>query len=168
MISSHWTPPIPSPPTEALKISEHLVTSILRKVNPNKAAGPDRLRGRVLKDCSTQLGGVFTRMFQHLLDSGITPKHWKESTIIPIPKKTKPNNLKDYRPVALTSILCKCMERVVCHQLLGELEGKLDPLQVAYRTKKGTDDASLMLLDTVTKQLDSTHPHTRIHQLLTL
>lgn len=58
-----WTPPTLSPPTAALNISEHLVTSVLRKVDPNKAAGPDRLRGRVLKDCSTQLGGVFTRLF---------------------------------------------------------------------------------------------------------
>lgn len=155
-------PPTPNPPTEALNISEHLVTSVLCKVNPNKAAGPDRLRGRVLKDCSTQLGGVFTRLFQHLLDSGVTPEHWKESTIIAIPKKSKPSDLKDYRPVALTSILCKCMERVVCHQPRGELEGKLDPLQVAYRTKRGTDDGCLMLLDTVTRQLDSKHPHTRI------
>lgn len=49
----------------------------------------------------------------------------------------------------------------VSHQLLGELEGNLVLLQVAYRAKRGTNDASLMLLDTVTKQLHSTHPHTR-------
>ncbi len=116
----------------------------------------------MLKECSTQLGGVLTRLFQHLLDTSTVPNQRKESTIIPIPKKTRSKDLKDYRPVALTSILCKCMERAVCTLLLGELSDKLDPLQFAYKAKRGTEDASLMLLDTVTKQLDSTHPHTRI------
>ncbi len=157
-----WTPETLSSPLQAPTIDEQLVTSILHRVNPDKTAGPDRLRGRVLKECSTQLGGVLTRLFQHLLDTSTVPNQRKESTIIPIPKKTRSKDLKDYRPVALTSILCKCMERAVCTLLLGELSDKLDPLQFAYKAKRGTEDASLMLLDTVTKQLDSTHPHTRI------
>ena len=39
---------------------------------------------------------------------------------------------------------------------------KLDPFQFAYRARRGVEDASLTLLDTVTKNLDSAHPHTRI------
>ena len=37
----------------------------------------------------------------------------KHSTIVPVPKKTKPTSLNDYRPVALTSIIMKCFERLV-------------------------------------------------------
>lgn len=157
-----WTPETHSPSLQPIIVSEQLVTSILRRVNPNKAAGPDRLRGRVLKECHIQLSGVLTRLFQLLLDSGTVPERWKESTIIPLPKKARPKDLQDYRPVALTSILCKCMERVVADQLVAELSDKLDPLQFAYRAKRGTEDASLRLLDRATKQLDSTHPQTRI------
>lgn len=32
----------------------------------------------------------------------------------------------------------------------------------SYKAKRGPEETSLMLLDPVTKQLDSTHPHTRI------
>lgn len=103
------------------------MTSILSRVHPHKASGPDRLKGRVLRNCSTQLGGVLTRLFQLLLDSGCVPNLWKESTIIPVPKKTHPKELKDYRPVALTSDLCKCMERVVGKYLSEMLTNKLDP-----------------------------------------
>lgn len=158
---SNWTCPTLSSPS-TLIIDEQLVTSILHRVNPHKAPGPDRLRGRVLKDCATQLGGVLTRLFQLLLDSGCIPNQWKESIIIPIPRKAHAKDMKDYRPVALTSVLCKCMEKAVGDQLSDMLSDKLDPLQFAYRARRSVEDASLTLLDTVTKHLDSAHPHTRI------
>eukprot|EP00064_Thunnus_orientalis_P012682 superscaffoldBa00001974_g12717 len=110
---TNWTLPNPSPSLQAFTIDEHLVTSILCRVNPQKASGPDKLRGMVPKNCSTRLSGVFTKLFQCLLDSGWVPSQWKESPITPIPKKTHAKDLNDHRPVALTSVLCKCMERVV-------------------------------------------------------
>lgn len=69
---SNWTCPTLSSPS-TLIIDEQRLTSILHRVNPHKAPGPDGLRGRVLKYCSTQLGGVLTRLFQLLLDSGCIP-----------------------------------------------------------------------------------------------
>ena len=50
----------------------------------------------------------------------------------------------------------------MCGLLSPMLAEKLDPLQFAYKAKRGVEDASLTLLDTVARQLDSTHPHTRI------
>lgn len=79
---------------QLLTVDEQLVTSILQKVNPYKASGPDRLEGRVLKGCTPQLGAVITRLFQLLLDSGCVPSQWKESSIIPIPKKARAKNAK--------------------------------------------------------------------------
>eukprot|EP00064_Thunnus_orientalis_P024650 superscaffoldBa00010914_g24952 len=70
---SNRTLPSPSPSHKALTINGQLVTTILSTVNPHKASGPDRLRGKVLKDCSAQLSGVCTKLFQCLLDSGCVP-----------------------------------------------------------------------------------------------
>ena len=33
------------------------------------------------------------------------------SKLVPVPKKSKPDTLNDYRPVALKSVAMKCMER---------------------------------------------------------
>lgn len=90
-----------------LTINIHLVTSILKRLNPLKAPGPDRLRGRVLKNFN-QLSGPLTRVFQQFLDSGSVPNQRKESAIIP--NKTHP---KDYIAVVLTSLLCQRTERTV-------------------------------------------------------
>lgn len=98
---------------------------------------------------ATQLGGIMTLLFQLLLDPGFVPHSWKESTVIPIPKISSAKVPKDYRPVPLTSVLCKCMERVVCGLLSSSVAEKLE-LQFAYKAQRGVEDAFLTLLDTIT------------------
>ena len=66
--------------------------------------------------------------------------------------------MKDFRPVALTSILSKCMETVVCDHLTAMVVDRLDPLQFVYKAKRGVEDACWTLLDTVCRQMDSTIP----------
>ena len=78
--------------------------SCFSRLNPSKAPGPDGLKGRVLKVCAQQLGPVFARLFQLFLDSMS-----KSSIIIPVSKKPSVKQMNDFRPVALTSILAKCM-----------------------------------------------------------
>ena len=59
------------------------------------------------------------------------------------------------RHVALTSVLYKCMERIVHCQLTTAV--RMDLLQFVYRAGRGgVEDATLTLLDTVSKHLDST------------
>jgi len=57
--------------------------------------------------------------------AGNFPLSWRTSTVIPIPKAAKdtsdPNN---YRPIALTSCLCKVVERMVNNRLIWFLEKK--------------------------------------------
>ncbi|KAK3567313.1 hypothetical protein QTP86_018048, partial [Hemibagrus guttatus] len=94
-----------------LTVEEHEVRCMLRAFNPRKAAGPDGIPGRVLKDCMDQLTGVFTRIFNQSLST--VPPCMKSSTIIPLPKKPHISSLNDYRPVALTPVVMKCFEKLV-------------------------------------------------------
>ena len=91
--------------------------------------------GKILKECSSQLCIVFTRLFQLLLNLHFVPRSWRSSTIVPIAKKNNAKEMNDYRPVALTPIICKCMERIVCNQLTCSVADRLDPLQFAYKAK---------------------------------
>ena len=47
-----------------LMVEEHEERHTLRAVNPRKAAGPDGVCRRVLKDCANQLVGVFIKIFR--------------------------------------------------------------------------------------------------------
>ena len=78
---------------------------------------------------------------------------WKCSSIRPVPKKLEANTPNDFQPIAITSILCKTIDRVLAGYLTTSVHSMLDPLQFAYRSDRGTDDAVLTLLNTVTKHL---------------
>ena len=82
------------------------------------------------------------------------PSLWKDSVIRPVPKNNKPSVLNDNRPVALTSIVMKCFERIVLSRLLPVTEPLADPLQFAYKRARGTDDATLTLLNHAHSHLD--------------
>lgn len=94
-----------------LTVEEHEVRRMLRAVNPRKAAGPDGICGRVLKDCADQLVGVFAKLFNQSLSQSTVPSCLKSSTIVPLPKKTNITTLNDYWPVALTPVVMKCFEK---------------------------------------------------------
>ncbi|XP_070400499.1 uncharacterized protein [Nothobranchius furzeri] len=80
---------------------------------------------------------------------------FKESIIVPVPKKPHPASLNDYRPVALTSVVMKCFERLVRDFIISSLPDTLDPLQFAYRPNRSTDDAICHLLHTSLTHLDT-------------
>ncbi|KAI3369351.1 hypothetical protein L3Q82_007588 [Scortum barcoo] len=64
------------------------------------------------------------------------PTCFKETTIIvPVPKKTKILSLNDYRPVALTSTIMKCFERLVKSFITSSIPDSLDPLQVCLQAQ---------------------------------
>ncbi|XP_058650447.1 uncharacterized protein LOC131551470 [Onychostoma macrolepis] len=94
---------LPTPPNDqALCLSPADVRKSLSRINPRKAAGPDNIPGRVLKDCAAQLTDVLTDIFNTSLSQAVIPTCLKSTTIIPVPKKSPVSCLNDYRPIALT------------------------------------------------------------------
>ncbi|KAK1784346.1 hypothetical protein P4O66_003511 [Electrophorus voltai] len=114
---------------------------VRRGVNPWKAAGPDNILGHVLRECADQLADVLTDIFNISLSCTVVPTCFKTTTIVPVPKKPMVSCLNDYRPIALTSIIMKCFERLIMRHIKTQLPPSLDPLQFAYRPNRSTDDA---------------------------
>ncbi|KAL0148403.1 hypothetical protein M9458_056303 [Cirrhinus mrigala] len=140
--------------------STHLQTTrkTLSRINPRKAAGPDNIPGRVLRECAAQLTDVLTDIFNTSLSQAVVPTCLKSTSIIPVPKKSPVSCLNDYRPIALTPIIMKCFERLVMHHIKSSLPNTLDPFQFAYRPNRSTDDAissTLHLALTHLEQKDS-------------
>ena len=66
--------------------------------------------------------------------------------------------ISDYRPGALTSVVMKCLERLVKDHITSSLSSALDPLQFAYRPNRSTDDAIALALNTALSHLDQKNP----------
>ena len=124
-------------------------------VNPKKASGPDNISGKIINLCAEQLSHIFSYIFNQSIKQQHIPAIWKRSKILPIPKKSKVLEMNDLRPVALTSIVFKCFEKLMLSNLITQVTDKIDPFQFAYRQNRGVEDALLVFLNNIYRHLDS-------------
>ena len=101
------------------------------------------------------------KTFNDIWETGNVPKSWKEATIIPIPKAGKDNtNPKNYRPIALTSCICKTLERMTNERLVWYLETNniITEFQSGFRHQRSTND-HLVRLETFVHEAFITKEH---------
>ncbi len=156
--------PLPPSPTilPAFKVCVEDVNRFFRKQKSSKASGPDSISPACLKVCADQLAPIFTQIFNRSLELCEVPCCFKCSTIIPVPKKPTITGLNDYRPVALTSVVMKSLERLVLAYLKDITRPLLDPLQFAYRANRSVNDAVNMGLHYILQHLDKPGNYARI------
>ena len=65
-------------------ITERGVFKLLQALNISKAADPDGLRPRVLKELSSELAQILTLLFQASLNQQSLPDIWKHANVNPI------------------------------------------------------------------------------------
>ena len=89
---------------KTIEISEAGVRKLLLSTNPHKAAGPDEIPARVLKECADQLAPLLSLIFTNALAEGCVPDDWRQANVSAVYKKGDRNNAANYRPVSLTSL----------------------------------------------------------------
>ena len=120
----------------------------------NTAVGPDEIHYEFLKQLPSCSLDFLLQAFNEVWVSGKFPTSWKQATIIPIPKPGKDNtDPSNYRPIALTSCLCKTLERMINTRLIWFLEsnGLITNFQCGFRSKRSTVD-HLVRLETFVRE----------------
>ncbi|XP_071944816.1 uncharacterized protein [Antedon mediterranea] len=128
----------------------------------NKSAGPDGISPMLVKHCCKQIAHIFTYIFNFSLISQIIPRCFKDSIIVPIPKRSPIETLNDYRPITLTSDLMKCFEHIVLNYLKAKCPRDLDQYQFAYRPNRSTEDAVSITLHRILEHLERDKRYARI------
>ena len=104
----------------------------------NSAAGPDEVHYNLLTHLPESVLSVLLKVYNFILEFEIFPPSWREAVVVPITKAGKdPKNPTNYRPIALTSCLCKTMERMVNARLMWCLESDV---QCGFRKNRSTVD----------------------------
>lgn len=85
----------------------------LMNLNVNKSVGVDKVHPHVLKECSDSLSRPLSLIFKKSFYSGVIPDEWLVANITPLFKKGNKLEPTNYRPVSLTSIVCKIMEKII-------------------------------------------------------
>ena len=107
------------------------------------SAGPDEIHYQLLKHLPDASLLLLLNIFNKIWISGEFPSDWRKAIVIPIPKPGKdPNNPTSYRPIALTSCICKTMERMINRRLVWYLESHnlLTNVQCGFRSRRSTVD----------------------------
>ena len=85
---------------------------MLEDLEDDKAMGPDEVSGRLLKVCREELIEPIYDI-SCSLETGEVPVEWKRAEVVPIYKSGSKEEPLNYRPVSLTSVVCKICERVI-------------------------------------------------------
>jgi endonuclease/exonuclease/phosphatase family metal-dependent hydrolase len=139
-----------------MQITEADVENLLAKMKPDKSPGPDQIHPRVLRECCSTMAKPLTIIFRKSLGEGQVPMSWKDAKVTPIYKKGKKKQPCNYRPVSLTSVVCKIMEKMIRKQIMGHLDRNnlLTDAQYGFRNRRSTVLQLLKVLDHWTELLD--------------
>ena len=131
----------PHPTMPDLLITTKGVDKLLANLKPHKAAGPDSIKPRVLKELHVELAPVFTKLFSKSLQEGKMPDDWRKANVTPIYKKGAKHLAVNYRPVSLTCVACKVMEHIIASNIMSHLEtnGILYARQHGFRSRRSCE-----------------------------
>ena len=104
-----------------LLISEEMVKNEIRILNVNKSCGPDEISPIILIKLVDHVAGPLAMLMNRTLQHGSLPKEWKKAFVSPIYKKGSQNIAENYRPISLTSVVCKLMEKFMKDAVLNHL-----------------------------------------------
>ena len=137
-------------------ISEEQVRRKLKSLRSDKSPGPDDLSPRFLHLIADELVRPLTILFNKSLATGSVPEDWHQANVSVIHKKGSRTSTENYRPISLTSQICKVMESIIRDILLEHLEGNrlINNTQHGFRKGRSCISNLLMFLDEVTKAVD--------------
>ena len=90
-----------------------MIEKKIKKMKDNKSPGVDGIPPKLLKEIVEQISTPFAKLFNLSLEEGIVPSEWKGANITPLIKKGSRNKPEHYRPVSLTSVVCKLLETLI-------------------------------------------------------
>jgi hypothetical protein len=122
-----------------------------------KAQGPDRMdiqffkkTGRVSQDIILMLSNLMFKDWQ------VMPRRWKERWIVPLIKiGKKGDQLKELRPVSLTSYVAKILEKILVHRLSTYVIRLhlLSSVHFAYLRGRSATDCLVYMVDRIQRNM---------------
>ena len=129
----------------SLKVTNYDISDIINSLALNKSCGMDGIQAEHLKYSSTRLIPILSMCFTSFFVHGFLPKALMSVVLVPIIKNKAGNisSSKNYRPIALASVISKLLEKIVLNRIEHLLT--TDYNQFGFKKHHGTDQCVYVL-----------------------
>ena len=127
-------------------ISDDEIALLLKNMDGNKSPSPDGYHPCFIKELADFIIEPIGIIFRNSMESGTIPSQWKEARVSAIYKKGNKKLAGNYRPVSITSVLCRILEKLIRNQIVEYMQSEnlLSDLQFGFIKGRST---SLQLLN---------------------
>ena len=128
----------------------------VKNLNNTNSCGSDGISLRFVRDALPVICCYLTCITNTSIATGIFPTAWKHALVVPLFKGGDSNDVSQYRPLSLLSILSKILEKIVANQLAHYLESNelLSHTQHGFRSHLSTETALMKVTDSIYSNID--------------
>ena len=150
------TPDIMKEDDGDITVSVNEIIELLALIDPNKSSVPPCIHPRIPKELPEEVAIPVHVIFQCSLDQGQIPDCWKQGVVSPLYKNGDRHDRKNYRPVTITSVLCRVLEKIMRKQILFHLENNniITKHQHGFTKRKSCETNLLESYDFITDMID--------------
>ena len=147
------------PMVVALEFEDADIVKVSKTICIYKSSGLPLISSRIWAILYKNCTPVFTKLYNHIFNTGIYPKDWKTATVVPIPKVTNATNPNNLRPISLLPLPGKILEHLIHKPLLEHLEDNnlINNCQNGFRPKRSTTQTVVQYTSELFQNLNSHH-----------
>jgi len=93
------------------------VEAAIKRLKSNLSSGPDELPPLLFKKLGLVIAQPLAILYHQLFSVSFIPPEWKHAVITPVFKKGLSSSVSNYRPISLTCVTSKIMERIISDQM---------------------------------------------------
>ena len=144
------------PTLTEVPVTEKAIETAIDQIKEYSASGPDEIPSKVIKELKMELLLPLAMLFTKSIESGKIPEEWRDADVVPIFKKGRRSEPGNYRPVSLTIITGKLLERIVKDRITNHIESNnlLSNSQHGFRSGRSPQTNLIEYLNLTTKWLD--------------
>lgn len=146
-------------PLTNTNITPETVKKKIDLLDPHKSPGPDMIHPTLVKELAEQIAVPLSVIFNKSLQEGVVPPDWKLANVSPIFKKGNRTSASNYRPISLTSIICRLMESILRDAIVEHLKSNnlIRGSQHGFMPHRSCLTNLLEFLEVVTRLIDEGH-----------
>ena len=103
---------------DTITVNIQAVETAIKRLLPTKSPGPDNIHPMLITETKDVIKHHLLKIFQKSVHLGEIPQEWKTANVTPIFKKGSRTNAANYRPISLTSVPCKLLQRIIRDEIV--------------------------------------------------